>query len=279
VGLEQNLGMICGVGTQLLRKLFLFYLELLVRRMLQLRIMRSLCVASISGACAFLEKRMIGKWIPLLLFSRYCTRSVLIEVVKTNCGGSPPKKGLFKVGSFFSSLACDVRSHFPCKSVWWTQAPPRVAFFAWSAALGKILTVDNLRKRHVIVVDRCCMCKRSGESVDHLLLHCVVAYAMWSAIFSRFDLSSVMPLRVLDLFACWWTAGRPRSAVIWKMVPTCILWCVWKERNDRCFEDLERSSEDILTSFFHTLYLWTVAFVSPLSFTFDEFLVRFSLSS
>jgi hypothetical protein len=59
-----------------------------------------------------------------------------------------------------------------------------------------------------------------------------------------------MPLRVLDLFACWWTVGRPMSAVIWKMVPTCIFWCVWKERNDRCFEDLERSSEDILASFF-----------------------------
>jgi hypothetical protein len=191
----------------------------------------------------------------------------------------PSKKGLFKVGSFFSSLACDVRSHFPWKSAWRTQAPPRAAFFGWSAALGKILTGDNLRKRHVIVVDRCCMCKRSGESVDHLLLHCDVAYAMWSAIFSRFGLSWVMPLRVLDLFACWWTAGRPRSAVIWKMVPTCILWCVWKERNYRCFEDLERSSEEILASFFHTLYLWTVAFVSPLSFTFDEFLVRFSLSS
>jgi hypothetical protein len=90
--------MSCGVGTQLLRKLFLFYLELLVRRMLQLRIMWSLWVASISGACAFLEKRMIGKWIPLLLFSRYCTRSVLIEVVKTNCGGSPPKKVCSRLG-------------------------------------------------------------------------------------------------------------------------------------------------------------------------------------
>jgi hypothetical protein len=45
--------------------------------------------------------------------------------------------------------------------VWRTKAPLRAAFFAWSAALGKILTMDNLRKRHVIVVDRCCMCKRN----------------------------------------------------------------------------------------------------------------------
>jgi len=38
--------------------------------------------------------------------------------------------------------------------------------------------------------------------------------------------------------------------MIWKMVPICIFWCVWKERNLRCFEDLENSMEDILASFF-----------------------------
>jgi hypothetical protein len=61
--------------------------------------------------------------------------------------------------------------------VWQTQAPLRAAFFAWSATLGKIFTLDNLKK-HVIVMDRCCMCKRDGESVDHLLLHCDVASAL-----------------------------------------------------------------------------------------------------
>jgi hypothetical protein len=48
----------------------------------------------------------------------------------------------------------------------------------WSEALGKILTMDNLQKQHVIVVDRCCMCKKNRESVDHLLLHCEVASAI-----------------------------------------------------------------------------------------------------
>jgi len=88
------------------------------------------------------------------------------------------------------------------------------------------------------------MCKRNGESVDHLLLHCNVAYTLWSASFTRLGLSWVMRRRIIDLFACWWTSGRPRSVAIWKMVPTCLLWCVWKERNNRCFEDLERSLED-----------------------------------
>jgi len=44
-------------------------------------------------------------------------------------------------------------------------------------------------------------------------------------------------------------------------------------------EDLERSLEDILSFFFHTLYLWIAAFLSPLMISYDDFVVRFSLSS
>jgi hypothetical protein len=31
----------------------------------------------------------------------------------------------------------------------------------WTAAHGKILTLDNLRRKRVIVVEWCCMCRRS----------------------------------------------------------------------------------------------------------------------
>jgi hypothetical protein len=110
-------------------------------------------------------------------------------------------------------------------------------------------------------------------------LRCGLRSVEYCALFTRFGLSWVMPRRVFDLFGCWWTSGRPRSAAIWKMVPTCLLRCVWKERNNRCFEDLKRTLDDILVLFFHTLYLSMVAFVSPLLLSFDDFLVRFSLSS
>jgi len=86
----------------------------------------------------------------------------------------PSKKEVFKVKSYFSFLAGCEGSHFLWKSVWRTQAPSRAAFFVWWAALGKILTADNLRKRKIIIMDKCYLCKRDGKTVDHLLLHCDV---------------------------------------------------------------------------------------------------------
>jgi hypothetical protein len=163
--------------------------------------------------------------------------------------------------------------------VWRTKSPPRAAFFVWSAALRKILTLDNLWKRQVVVINRYFMCKKDGESVNHLLLHCEVVHALWCNIFSRLGLSWVMPSSVLDLCACWCSSGRTRSAVVWKMVPICIFGSIWRERNNRCFEDLESSMEEILASLLYSLYSWTEAYLSPLSLSYVNFLSHFSFSS
>jgi hypothetical protein len=121
----------------------------------------------------------------------------------------------------------------------------RAAFFAWLAALGKIFTMENLMKRHVIVVDRCYMCKRDRESVDHFLLYREVVGLSW-----------VLPKQIVDLLASWMGSfGSTQSAVVWKMVPSCFLWCLWGERNYRSFEDHKRAMVALKSFFFNTLYL------------------------
>jgi len=187
------------------------------------------------------------------------------------------KKGVFRVKSYFGSMTCSGGTRFPLKSVWQSQAPPRTAFFTWFAALGRIFTLDNLRKRHIIIVDRCCLCKRDGELVDHILLHCDVASALWNNIFSRFGICWVMPRSVLDLVACWWKFGRSRSATTWKMVSISIFWCIWRERNLRYFENLESSLEEVLELFLHTLYLWSMAFCTLFPSALLIFLFLFPL--
>jgi len=88
---------------------------------------------------------------------------------------------------------------------------------------------------NVMLLNRYCMCKKTEESMDHLLLHCDVASALWYSLFSRFGLSWVMPQRVIDLLACWWSSDWSRSATAGKMAPTCLFWCLWGERDNRNF--------------------------------------------
>jgi hypothetical protein len=161
----------------------------------------------------------------------------------------PSRKGKFEVRSFYNILTSNVSPTFPWKSIWRMKAPPRVAFFVWSAALGKILTLDNLRKKNMVLINRCGMCKKDEEFIDHLLIHCECAQFLWNAFFSRFGLAWAMPRGVVNLLQCWWSGGRSQSAVVWKMVSLCIMWCLWSERNERFFEDSEKSLEDLLHFF------------------------------
>lgn len=42
-------------------------------------------------------------------------------------------------------------------------------FLLWKVAFGGILIMDNLKKQHVIVIDQCCMRKKSGEKIAYSL--------------------------------------------------------------------------------------------------------------
>ena len=116
---------------------------------------------------------------------------------------------------------------FSWKSMWKQKIPSRVAFFVWTAALGKCLTIDNIRKRKVWILDWCYMCKGNGESVDHLFLHCPIAMDLWSMVLGLFGVTWVMPHTVLGLlWRCQGSFSRHRKGYIWSIIPHCLLWCL-----------------------------------------------------
>jgi hypothetical protein len=45
---------------------------------------------------------------------------------------------------------------------------------------------------------------------------------------------------------------------------SCFLWCMWRERIDRNFEDQERTLEELKT-FFYSLFIWTAAYFGSFS--------------
>ena len=72
---------------------------------------------------------------------------------------------------------------------------------------------------------------------------------MWHSEYSRelwymglclFGVQWVMPCRVVDLLAVW--TGRcgkfSRGGNCWKAIPLCLMWIIWRERNNRAFEGI-----------------------------------------
>jgi hypothetical protein len=103
----------------------------------------------------------------------------------------------------------------------------------------------------------------------------VVARALWNTILSCIGLSWVMPNKVVDLMACWWSRGNSRSAVIWKMMPLCLMWCIRREKNDKNFDNLERTLEEFKSFFFYSLFTWTSAYLAPIVISYSDFLALF----
>ena len=79
--------------------------------------------------------------------------------------------------------------------------------------------------------------------MDHLLIHCPVVSRLWSWILGALGISWVLPQTVAELLFSWWNGLGRHSSDVWNLFPLCLMWCTWKERNSRTFEDV--SSTDI----------------------------------
>jgi hypothetical protein len=166
--------------------------------------------------------------------------------------------GIFYVRSLYSALRHTQPVTFPWKAIWGVHAPKRVSFFAWSAAWGRILTADNLMRRGYQLAGWCCMCRQDGETINHLLIHCAKAAGLWSFVFRKFGIIWVLPGCVLDLFLGWYNGLGKVHSKIWNMVPLCLLWTLWRERNGRTFENSERTDSQVQELFSNTLYDWAI---------------------
>ena len=81
------------------------------------------------------------------------------------------------VKSFFSIMSnhIDLTPSLPIDFVWKSQALFKVKCFAWLVTLKKVNTIDMLqlkRSYKALSPDVYLLCMESGETVDHIFLHC-----------------------------------------------------------------------------------------------------------
>ena len=140
-----------------------------------------------------------------------------------------------------------------------------MSFFLWTTARDRILIIDNLVKRgqsdNLVkrgqsLINRCCLCCCDGKTMDHLLLHCKFSRALWSAILKVFGIHWVSPKTVSSLLFPWRNWFGKHLSTIWNMVPACLMWLVWTERNTCTFEENERTLDLLKALLFSTLFKW-----------------------
>ena len=60
--------------------------------------------------------------------------------------------------------------NFHKKLIWNNCIPTKISFFAWEVLWGKILTMEQLRKKGRHLTSRCPLCGKDEESLDFTTL-------------------------------------------------------------------------------------------------------------
>ncbi|WKA02253.1 hypothetical protein VitviT2T_020466 [Vitis vinifera] len=168
------------------------------------------------------------------------------------------KSGRYKVKMAYSGLVNPSDIVFPEKSIWVNSVPTKVAFFAWEASWEKVLTLDRLQRRGWHLPNCCFLCGCAEESVNHILIHCTVVRALWELVLGLVGVKWVFPETVKEVLLSWRGSfvGKKRKK-IWKSIPLCIFWTVWKERNRLAFKGGELHIQKLKNFFVCNLWGWS----------------------
>ncbi|WMV50548.1 hypothetical protein MTR67_043933 [Solanum verrucosum] len=94
-------------------------------------------------------------------------------------------------------------------------------------------------------------------AINHLFLHCKETVKLWQIFINKRGISWSMPGNIKEALACWNRDGNQSGhRERWKIVPACIWWTIWLERNQRCFENKSCSMEKMKLKCLALFYFW-----------------------
>ena len=240
-------GRTCGVGNNPCRSLSLLFFSLVVNK--------EVVVADLWNPVAFNDWELEE----VQSFLYFIQRKRVISSGEDGLLMKDGKNGRFSVKLFYLFFTLAWNSLFSSHLIWNPWVPTKVGFFVWEASWGKVLILDQLKKRGRALVNWCFLCGEGRETIDHLLLHCSKAKTLWDFLLAIFGVSRVFPLSVKETLLSWhgFFVGKPCKKA-WIVAPFCIFWTILQERNQLIFEDVFISINRMNSTFL--CILWSLVF-------------------
>ena len=105
--------------------------------------------------------------------------------------------------------------------------------------------------------DLCDFCNSNAETSTHLFTGCIFAAEIWSRIEAWCRISPIFAFEVSDLLkvADYQRASKDNKYILRGIIITT-LWAVWKERNNRIFNNKRRRAIEVVEHIKSTSFFW-----------------------
>lgn len=154
----------------------------------------------------------------------------------------------------FSTKATWIRLREPSplvpwsRLVWFKEEISRCSFVTWMVALARLPTRDRLASWGMNVPTQCVLCLSGTESHSHLFFQCPFVAAIWA----KFSASPVL-LAPVSIQALAGVIAHPHLAgvagmdAVLKLILQVIVYCIWRERNVRIFQQVSTSVAEVFS--------------------------------
>ena len=113
----------------------------------------------------------------------------------------------------------------------------KVKCFSWLVTRRACSTHEKLKRRGFYIASWYSLYNEAEETNNHVFLHCKVTTQLWNLFLGLTHTEWIIPKHTADLLSYWISKGGRKSKKKWIIILSCIWWCIWKERNSRCYDN------------------------------------------
>ncbi|CAN0842209.1 hypothetical protein LINGRAHAP2_LOCUS3540 [Linum grandiflorum] len=108
------------------------------------------------------------------------------------------------------------------------------------------------------IANRCSLCKRNEESIDHLFIRCEFTNNIWTHFGTRIRCNMLRSTTLHSLVSSW-KSTNPILKPFANSLMHAICWYTWLERNRHIFRDDALTEKDLILQIGYSVQSWAAA--------------------